>query len=223
VAQAVDGDEVRQPGAVAAWARPDGRVQVEVTSTLVSAGTDRAVRSEVTYLISGDGCIRVDAQLDIDRGFRHVPRVGVGLVLPAGFEKLEWFGRGPGENYGDRKAHTPVGRYASTVAAQHFPFIPPSECGGHEEVRWVKLSHADGRALFVESPAAFHFDAHHSSVEDYWAAKHDHELARRPETFLNLDCRHAGIGGNMAWSTVIDEKHLVPAGCYHFRFELRLI
>jgi beta-galactosidase len=213
----------RQAGAVAAWARPDGRVQVEVASTLVSAGTDKAIRCETTYLVSGDGRIRVDAQLDMDRGFRHVPRVGIGLVLPAGFEALEWFGRGPGENYCDRKEHTPVARYTSTVSAQHFPFIPPSECGGHEDVRWVKLAAADGRALLVESPAPFHFDAHHSSVEDYWRAKHDHELVRRPETFLNLDCRHAGIGDNMSWSTVMDEKHLVPASSYRFRFDLRVL
>jgi beta-galactosidase len=213
----------RQPGSVVGFARPDGSVQVEVTSKLVSSASSYAIHNEILYTITGDGRIRIDTQIRIDPGFRHVPRVGISLVLPAGFETIEWYGRGPGENYCDRKDNTVLGRYTATVSAQHFPFIPPSECGGHEDVRWLKLAHADGRALRVDSPAPFHFDARHASVADYFQAQHDHELPRRPETFLNLDCRHACIGGNMAWSTASDEQHLVPATGYRFRFELRLL
>ena len=214
---------IGQPADVIAYALPDGRVRVEVASTLKSSVNGLLIRSEMLYTISGDGRIGVDVQMDIDRGFQHVPRVGLTLVLPAGFETVEWYGRGPGENYCDRKEHTPLGEYRSTVDGQHFAFIPPSECGGHEDVRWVKLANAAGQALLVGSPAPFHFDAHHASVADYRQAKHDHELVRRKETFLNLDYRHVGIGGNMGWSTAIDEKHLVPAGCHRFRFELRLL
>jgi beta-galactosidase len=212
----------RRPGRVAAFARPDGSVQVEAGSVLVSSIAGEVARCEMTHRIHGDGRIRVDAQIEIARAVRHVPRVGIGLVLPPGFETLEWFGCGPDESYCDRREHTPIGCHTATVTAQHFPFIPPSECGGHEETRWVKLSDAAGRTLLVESPAPFHFDARHSSVEDYWRACHDHELVRRPETFLGLDACHAGIGGNMGWSTAMDDQHLVPAGAYRFRFDLRL-
>jgi beta-galactosidase len=213
---------VRHAGATSAYTLPDGRVRVEVASTLVSSASPHGIRGETVYTISGEGRIRIDMRLDIDRNFQHVPRVGLSLVLPAGFETLEWVGRGPGENYSDRKDHTLLGRYASTVKDQHFPFIPPSECGGHEETRWVKLGNAKGRTLLIESPAPFHFDARHSSVADYRNAAHDHELPRHKEVFLNLDCRHAGIGGNMGWSTHTDEKHLVPAGSYGFRFTLQM-
>gem|GEM_PF-5763382 len=109
------------------------------------------------------------------------------------------------------------------MTGQHFPFIPPSECGGHEDVRWVQLTNAGGRALRVKSPALFHFDAHHSSVAEYRKAAHDHELVRHEEVFLNLDYLHAGIGSNMAWSTVMEEKHQIPARCYRFRFEVELL
>ena len=60
-------------------------------------------------------------------------------------------------------------------------------------------------------------------ASDYWNAAARPRTAPARETFLNLDCRHAGIGGNMSWSTAIDEKHLVPAGCYRFRFDIRLL
>ncbi len=202
---------------------PDGRVRIEAAALLVSGAGEPLVRSELAYLIGGDGALRIEAELDIARTFRHVPRVGIGLILPAGFEALEWYGRGPGENYSDRKDSALVGIHASTVTAQHFPFVPPSECGGHEEVRWLILGDRRGHALRVDNPAPFHFDARHAGIADYRQAAHDHELPRRAETFLNLDVRHAGIGGHMSWSTVTEDAHLVPAGCYRFRFDLRLL
>lgn len=157
----------------------------------------------------------------IDRDFKHVPRVGIELVLSPGFEKLEWYGRGPGENYCDRKDGSPVGRYSSSVTDQHFAFIPPSECGGHEDTRWVRLTNGEQGSVLIQGDGLFHFDARHSTIADYREAKHDHEMARRKETYLHLDALHAGIGGNMSWSTMIEEKHLVPAGAYQFRFYLR--
>jgi beta-galactosidase len=213
----------RQVSGVVAYALPDGRARVEVASMQTSFVNGLQIRNETVYTVSDDGRLVIDAQVECDRSFQHVPRVGLTLMLPAGFETLEWYGRGPGENYCDRKEHTPMGEYRSTVAAQHFPFIPPSECGGHEDVRWVRLVNAAGRVLRVTSLASFHFDAHHSSVADYRQAAHDHELVRRKETFLNLDHRHAGIGGNMGWSTSIDDVHLVPAGGYRFRFEVQML
>ncbi len=213
----------RQPGKSVAQLLADGRIRVDVASSLVSSASAYAIRNETAYIIGGDGSIRIEAQVDIDRNFKHVPRVGISLVLPAGFDSLEWYGRGPGENYCDRKGHTLMGTYKATVTDQHFPFIPPSECGGHEDVRWLKLGNRLGRALLVESQAPFHFDARHASITDYWNARHDHELPRREKTFLNLDHQQAGIGGNMAWSTAIEDQHLVPASCYRFRFDLRLL
>jgi beta-galactosidase len=204
------------------YALPDGRARVSVISELRSSLSAFFIRNEVEYTISGDGLIRIDTQMDIDRGFVHVPRIGIGLLLAKGFEALEWLGRGPDENYRDRKEHTLMGQYKSTVSDQHFPFIPPSECGGHEDVRWVRLADSKGHSILVESPAAFHFDARHSSVADYCAARHDHELPRRDETFLNLDYRHSCIGGNMGWASHQDAKELVPTDCYRFRFDIRI-
>lgn len=217
------GQVTRTLEAIDAYVLPDGRARVATVATLRSKVSPFAVRSEIDYTFSGDGSIRLDTHLEMDRALDHLPRVGLCLVLPAGFETLEWFGRGPGENYGDRKHHTLVGRYRATVTEQHFPFIPPSECGGHEDVRWLRILNRDGRGILVTAPDLFHFSALHASPDDYRRAAHDHELPRRPETYLCLDYRHAGIGGHMAWSTVLDERHRVPAGCHRFRFEFMLL
>ena len=213
----------RQVRNIGAFQLPDGRVRVEVEVRLTSSASPFAIDSRIAYIISGKGKLRLEAEMNIARGFSHVPRVGLALVLMPGFEDLEWFGRGPGESYADRKHHTLVGRYSSQVAAQHFPFVPPSECGGHEDTRWLRLRHENGAELTVCSAALFHFDARHNSLLDYWLAQHDHELPQRPEVYLHLDCRHAGIGGNMGWSTILANEHMVPAGVYRFAFDIELM
>ena len=205
---------------VCAWEQDDGIVGISVCGIL-KAGEKR-IEVENEYRISGDGRIVMESRIVLPALFDHVPRVGLGLVVAPGLETLEWFGRGPGENYCDRKHSTQIGVWVSTVTQQHFPFIPPSECGGHEDVRYVKLSAQDGRSLTVTAAAPFHFDARHSTLADYTHAQHDHELPRRAETFLNLDVRHAGIGGHMAWSTVLEEAHRVKSGAYMFRFEIQI-
>ena len=207
---------------IAAYALPDGTVRVDVKSQMISGVSEYIIQSEICYIVFGDGRIRIDTQIDIDKNYLNVPRVGIEMVLSAGFEELEWYGRGLVENYSDRKESTLIGHYKSTVSDQHVAFVPPSECGGHEDSRWVKIVNNEGHSVLVGSSAPFHFDAHHSSIEDYWSAPHDHEIIKRAETYLHLDCRHTGIGGNMAWSTGIDEKHLVTAGVYRFRFDIYL-
>ena len=205
---------------IQACSRPDGTVVVQVSTLITSPHTGYLINNEIIYLIDSNGSITIDSQIDIDRRIIQVPRVGIGLVTAPGFEQLEWYGRGPGENYCDRKESTLIGSFKSTVTAQHFAFIPPSECGGHEETRWLTLSNKSGNSILVKSPSLFHFDARHSTITDYQTARHDHELIRRAETFLNLDCSHAGIGSDMGWTNTLNESHKVKAQCYRFRFEV---
>ena len=190
-------------------------VQIYVHSILKGAPGD--ILTQTIYNISGDGSIKVDVEMDIDSGFVHVPRTGIGFIVEEGFEDLTWYGRGPGESYPDRKLAALVGRYSSTVEGTHFPFVPPSHNGTHVDTRWLALGDENGREIKIDG-TGFAFDVHHNTVEEYWNARHEHELIRHKESYLYLDGCHAGIGGDMAWSTEINEKHLVPAGLYRYGF-----
>jgi beta-galactosidase len=180
------------------------------------------VEGTYAYIFNPDGSIAVDFHIDIDPGYKALPRVGVELALKEGFEKLEYYGRGPGENYSDRKLSASLGQYASTVTDQHFPFIPPSETGGHEDTRWLCLGAGDGRQLKISSKKPFHFDALHNSTGDYQQAAHDHELKKRGETFIHIDAVHGPIGSEMAWSTVMPKDHLLAGGSYDLHFLMEL-
>lgn len=193
----------------------DGNAYVIFTNKITGDKGD--IYSKVTYTIYKDGDIEVSAAVDIDSKYVHVPRVGLSFVAPKGFEKLHWYGRGPGESYCDRKLSAPVGEYKSTVEETHFPFVPVSHNGSHADTRWFSLKDHEGNSITIKG-SLFSFDVHHNTVEDYWQASHEHELIRRDEVYINIDGAMAGIGGDMAWSDQLDDKHKVFAGKYHFEF-----
>ena len=179
-----------------------------------------AIAVSTRYTFGLDGAIAVRARYEIDPLFGDLPRVGMEMVVAEGFEALAYYGLGPNENYKDRIHSAKLGVFESSVESQHFPFIPPSECGGHEETRWLLLSDEGRGAIRVESVIPFHFDVHHNSIEDYVNAEHEHELARSAESFLHIDVQHAGIGGDMGWSSVLSKESRVEAKNYSFDFTM---
>ncbi len=193
----------------------DGSAYIVFTNRIVGDKGD--IYSRVSYTVYRDGDVQVGAAIDIDSSYVHVPRVGLSFVAPEGFELLHWYGRGPGESYCDRKLSAPVGEYRSTVSDTHFPFVPVSHNGSHADTRWFTLEDKEGCSITVTG-SLFSFDVHHNTVEDYWNADHDHELIPRDEIYINIDGAMAGIGGDMAWSSQLDDKHKVFAGKHIFEF-----
>ena len=175
---------------------------------------------KTTYTIDEEGIIKVSVLFLIDPSLKDLPRVGMELIIPQSFESLQYYGLGPSENYKDRRQSAKMGVFGSSVEAEHFAFIPPSENGGHEETRWVSLKNSEGKILTISSPIPFHFDVHHNSIEDYKNAKHEHELIRRKESYLHIDTAHSGIGSDMGWSTVLAKDDRVPAKNYLFEFTI---
>ena len=204
-------------------AAKDGTITVLYKLMTQKDGKELMSRVENRYRIMGseEGWqVEVDTFFILSPSLMYVPRAGLELVTPAGFETLTYYGYGENENYCDRLLSARLGVYTSTVSAQHFPFIPPSECGGHEETRWLTLSGDNSRSITITGSRPFHFNALHNTVEDYQKAAHDHELADRAETFLHIDAAHMAIGSNMAWSTRLTPEQVLPAGMYHLRFTI---
>ena len=165
---------------------------------------------------------RYRTTFNIDPTLKDLPRVGVELIIPEGFETLDYFGLGPVENYRDRKHSAKLGVFQNSVQDEHFPFIPPSENGGHEETRWITLTNGEGRIIKITSPIPFHFDVHHNTIEDYKNAKHEHELICRNESYLHIDAAHSGIGSDMGWSTMLLDSEKVKAQNYTLEFTISI-
>lgn len=198
-------------------------VEVRVVSRIQAAGKPYGIDSEMVYRVFGSGEIVIDNRVNVDARLPHLPRVGMEMVLPAGFEKLTWYGRGPHENYIDRKLSADVGRYTSTVDAQFTPYVYTSESGGKEDVRWLALFNESGMGLLMAGSQPMHVDALHYTIKDLEQAGHPHELTRLPETVLHIDALHMGVGGDDGWMAPVHPEFLVNPGAYHYTTRLRAL
>jgi beta-galactosidase len=198
-------------------------IEVRVRSRLCAEGKADGIDSEVVYCVYGNGEIAVNNRVEIGERLPFVPRIGLELVLPDELEQMVWYGRGPHENYVDRKRGAAVGLYRSTVSEQFFPYVFPSECGGKEDVRWVALTNEGGNGLMVIGLDSLHIDALRYTVQDLAAAGHPHELRRLDRVILHLDGWHMGVGGDDGWAAHVHDEFLISPGKYRYALRLRPI
>ena len=131
-----------------------------------------------------------------------LPRLGLSLLLNPRLERMTWYGRGPEENYIDRKTGSFVGIWNSTVTDQFVPYVRPQDCGMKCDVRWAKFTDKSGRGVKFSSSEPFYLQALHYTWEDFEFSRHVNgerrfraPLVPRPEICLNLDIRQTGLGG----------------------------
>jgi hypothetical protein len=191
--------------------RQDERVvQLEVAASL--AGYFLRPVFDVTYLYtiygSGDVVIRTHV---LPLGTLPVlPRLGLQMRLPGKLDRFAWYGRGPHENYVDRKESAAVGVYSGTVQEQYVPYVLPQENGNKTDVRWAALTGIRGAGLLAIGMPLLNVSAHHYTPEDFTAAKHTFELVRRDETILHLDHAQCGLGSNSCGPGPLPEYLLQP-------------
>ncbi len=209
------------PEAVDALRRSKDKSQADLKAASGPTGAAR-FDTEYLYTVHASGELTVDVHL-LPGGDQppFLPRVGLTLELPAGYETVEWYGRGPQESYADRKASAAVGRYRQSVDEQIFPYVKPQESGNHTDVRWATLTDADGNGLRVSGGLdLLQLSAAHYTAADLTAAEHIHELRRmrRPEVVLNVDYRQGGLGNGSCGPGVLPQYQLPPE---EFRFQVR--
>ena len=201
-------------------------------SMLVTVDYDMPdVKSQMTieYLITMSGKVEVAQTLVPDAGAK-VPgmlRYGMVMQLPYNMDKSEYFGRGPIENYADRKFSQRFGIYQQTADEQFYPYIRPQETGNKSDMRWWKQTGEKGMGLLVRSDKPFSASALHYTVEDLddgdeKEQRHIQEVPKSKFTNLHIDGEMAGVGGIDSWSGHAEalEEYRVPFGHKKFQFTL---
>lgn len=197
-----------------------------VTATYV-LGADTA-RFTTTYRIAGSGAVEVTGQLQpLKDKLPIIPRVGMNLQLAGAYDNLEWFGRGPHENYADRKSSAAVGRYRATVAEQYHDYSRPQETGGKTDVRWFALRDAAGHGVAFAAEGLVGFSALpvlQSDLDHDRSPKapnrHGGLVEFRDLVSINIDHRQMGLGGTDSWGALPLEKYRLPAKEYGWRFRM---
>ena len=179
----------------------------------------RLLEGQMEWTVYGDGSIACALDGQVGEGLK-LPRLGLELTVPGGLNRAEYTGFGPIENYSDRMLSARFGRFACDVDQLGYDYAPPSENGGRESVVSLALCGSDD-ALRFTAAKPFHFDARFCTVDDLKAAMHTHEVPRREDITLHLDAWHMPIGGDMAWSTMLDPADAPHAALHCLRFLMR--
>ena len=132
-----------------------------------------------------------------------VPRIGVRFRVPATMNQVEYFGRGPEENYWDRKAGTLVGLYKSTAEDLYFPYVRPQENGHHTDTRWVSVSSNKGKGLKIVADELIEFNALRNSIEDF----DDEEQVNLPRQWSNFTPEQIANHDEAAAKDVLRRQH----------------
>jgi beta-galactosidase len=187
-------------------------------------GLDRGIPDGVIHRQAvhrlAEGGLLVEHEVELAPELHDLPRIGVVLTLAPDLEQLEWYGRGPWENYPDRQASAVVGRYRSTVAEQYVPYIAPQEHGHRGDVRWLTLTDGDGRGVKVTGMPLIGFSASHFTAADLTAARHTIDLEPRPEVILTLDHAQRGLG-TASCGPDTSPRYRLCAGTYRFSYVIQ--
>ncbi len=175
-----------------------------------------------TYRIFASGDVVVEAQFKPEQmELISLPRLGMQMTLPEGFERITWLGPGPMETYSDRK-DAKFGRYSGTVDEQFYEdYSEPGETGNKADVRWAALTNRKGDGLLVIGEPLLSVNALHYGTEDLNAGKHAFELPRRDYITLNIDLKQQGVGGDDSWGAWPHREFRIPCQEYSYSFRLR--
>jgi beta-galactosidase len=194
--------------------------RIVVTSRVCAPDRAEGFDCAYTYTIYGSGDVTIDTHVVPGEKLPFLPRVGLQMALPGGYETFTWYGRGPHESYVDRKAGAQVGVYAGSVDGQYVPYVVPQENGNKTDVRWVALTDGEGVGLLAVGESLLEVSAHHFTTRNLEKAQHTCELQRRDEITLNLDHKQSGLGGASCGPPTLPQ-YLIPPEEQRFSIRLR--
>ncbi|MDR2936546.1 MAG: DUF4981 domain-containing protein [Rikenellaceae bacterium] len=205
------------------WTQTDPKkVEIDITATY-TARSGGSFTHRARYVVWADGSMETDQWFDPKGTLPDLPRLGVGLVLDGALENVEWYGRGPHENYVDRKRSAYIGVWKSTATDMYVPYPRPQECGHREDTRMVRLTDKQGNGLEINSTNdVFSFSALHFSAWDLAAKGHACDLVPRPEIVLSIDAAHLGLGNSSCGPGVL-MKYTVPKTAHELHLEFKPI
>ena len=187
-----------------------------------------SAKLNLTYVINNEGAIKVTQKMTADKNAKvaNLFRFGMQMQMPRSFDKVEYYGRGPVENYIDRKANADLGIYRQSVAEQFYSYIRPQETGTKSDLRWWKTLNVSGRGIQVVAAEPFSASALHYTIESldegtHKQQGHSPEVEKADLTNFCFDLIQAGLGCEDSWGRIARPEYQVPYGDYEFTFILK--
>jgi len=195
----------------------NGDVVMNVSSDLVFL-EERTMEFRGSYTFRTDGSIVFSMDLNLTGEFPPLARVGMQFSMPASFNNIKWYGRGPFESYQDRKESAGVGLWSGSVADQYFPYVMHQENGNKTDVRWIEITDDAETGLNITGTPLMEVNVQNYSQQALNLAKPSKKLFRGDKTYVNIDLRQMGLGGDDSWSPRVHEEYQLKEKNYKFGF-----
>jgi beta-galactosidase len=205
------------------------------------AGNELA-RWKAEYTMNRAGELHVGNRFVRQDGLPEIPRIGMNAELVRSLDQVEWFGRGPFENYSDRKLAAHVGLYRNTVADHYVPYMRPQENGYKTDVRWFSLSDDRHAGVKIVADELIGFSVHHNRMEDFIPPVkiaitsedgagarenrervniHVNDIKPRDLVSVNIDYGQMGVGGDDSWGKRTLQRYMLNETSYHYGFTIQ--
>jgi beta-galactosidase len=185
-------------------------------------------RLEVGYLVHGNGTIEVGMSFTPgDKPLPEIPRVGMRMILHGEFDTMSWLGRGPHENYADRKTSAAIGLYEATVWEQFHPYVRPQETANKCDVRWLTLTNPGGEGIRITGEAPLSTSAWNFPMEDISYVpfnverRHGGSVEKKEMVWLNIDAAQMGVGGDNTWGARVHPEYTITPEAIDYRFTIQ--
>lgn len=179
----------------------------------------------IIYTVLGNGEIIVQNNfISGNEELPEIPRLGMNMWIPEEFGNIEYFGRGPHENYQDRNTSAFVGRYTTTPGEMYYPYISPQENGNRTDIRWISFRNKEGIGFMAVGSPLLNASALPYTVEDLTqesrGSMHEYELEERDFISVNLDYKQRGVGGDDSWFAKPHQQYRLEAKEYSYEFRI---
>ncbi|MDQ8732959.1 glycoside hydrolase family 2 TIM barrel-domain containing protein [Paenibacillus sp. LHD-38] len=191
------------------------RVQFSLPTTSVSL-------LSLIYTVNGDGEISVYEELQPGAGLPEIPEVGMLFHMPAAFDQVSWYGKGPDETYWDRQTGGKLGLYGGKVRDQLVPYIRPQECGNKMDVRHAAVTNAQGEGLVLRGEPHFELNVLPYTPSELEAHDHIYLLPESDKTVVRVNHKQTGVGGHDSWGQRPEKEYILYANqVYTHRFSIQ--
>ena len=209
------------------------KIMVSVKYVLVAGE-----KAQNTIYFENDYTIYPNGRIDVLNRFNplyyngedimSIPRIGQVVQINGDLNRAQWYGRGPWENYADRKTSTLVGIYNKAVADLAYDYVRPQENGYRTDVRWLELTNDAGKGLRIEGGPLFCFNAQHTSQKNFYTEdgkpiRHIFDMKKDKDYHLNIDYGQKGVGGDNSWGKPVHTEYIVLLRYYEYGYSMQPI
>lgn len=213
--------------------------EVVYNFNLTNNDGDKIADYQSKYSVYGSGDVLVENYFKMTQDdLPEIVRMGMNLVMPREYDHLTWLGRGPHENYWDRKTSAFVGLYDGDVADLGWEYLRPQENGTRTDVRWAAVTNSEGYGLFFDGRPLLSVSAHHNLLEDFESMertdgrqvegvrvenRHTTDVKPRDLTSVNIDYKQMGLGGDNSWGAWTHDEYRLSDDEYSYSFRMKAI